>query len=75
VRSTAFIESIVFWDAKRPITKKLLSRIDIESLLHHLPTEEINRSAGQILSECSGCREESRSPVEVLVKPRQMTLL
>lgn len=73
--TTAFIESIVFWDAKRPITKKLLSRIDIEALLRHLPTEEINRSAEQILSECSGCREESKRPIEVLVKPRQMTLL
>jgi len=75
VRSTAFIESIVFWDAKRPITKKLLGRIDLAALLHHLPAEEIRRSAEKMLHECSGCREESKSPVEVLVKPQQMTLL
>lgn len=30
--SRALIESIVFWDSKRPITKKLLSRIDINRL-------------------------------------------
>lgn len=28
-----FINSIVFWDAKRPITKKLLQRIDLKALL------------------------------------------
>jgi len=26
------IESLVFWDSKRPITKKLLSRIDLRRL-------------------------------------------
>lgn len=29
---TYFIESLVFWDSKRPITKKLLSRIDLNKL-------------------------------------------
>lgn len=33
--STELIESFVFWDSKRPITKKLLSRID----LNHLPID------------------------------------
>lgn len=28
----ALIDSLVFWDAKRPITKKVLSRIDLNSL-------------------------------------------
>lgn len=29
---TALIESLVFWDSKRPITKKLLSRLDLNRL-------------------------------------------
>jgi len=29
---TALIESLVFWDSKRPITKKLLSRLDLNKL-------------------------------------------
>lgn len=29
---TAFIESLVFWDSKRPITKKLLTRLNLNKL-------------------------------------------
>ncbi len=31
-----FIRSIIFWDAKRPITKKSLQRIDLYALLEHI---------------------------------------
>lgn len=31
-----FLETIAFWDAKRPITKKLLQRIDLLALLQHV---------------------------------------
>ena len=31
-----FIHSIIFWDAKRPVTKKLLQRIDLKALLRHV---------------------------------------
>lgn len=31
--SIAFLNSIVFWDAKRPVTKKILQRIDMLALL------------------------------------------
>ncbi len=36
-----FIESIIFPDSKRPITKSLLSRINIGTLLQHIPSEEL----------------------------------
>ena len=29
---TALIESLVFWDSKRPITKKLLARLDLNRM-------------------------------------------
>jgi hypothetical protein len=35
-----FINSIVFWDAKRPVTKKILQRIDLSALI-----EKIDRKA------------------------------
>jgi hypothetical protein len=31
-QATALIESLVFWDSKRPLTKKLLARIDLNNL-------------------------------------------
>ncbi len=36
-----FINSVVFLDAKRPITKALLSRINLITLIEHLPTDEL----------------------------------
>jgi hypothetical protein len=36
-----FIHSLVFWDAKRPITKTLLQRIDLAALIQHLPAAEL----------------------------------
>jgi hypothetical protein len=35
-----FINSIIFWDAKRPVTKKILQRIDLNALI-----EKIDRKA------------------------------
>jgi hypothetical protein len=46
-----FLASIVFWDAKRPITKKLLQRIDLQSLLVHMERAEILKKANGILPE------------------------
>lgn len=47
--ATALIESLVFWDSKRPITKKLLSRLNLGRL--PVESEEIFRSAQDIAAE------------------------
>lgn len=44
-----FIGSIVFWDAKRPITKALLKRIDLSALLSAMPEAELSVRAEEIL--------------------------
>ncbi len=36
-----FIRSIIFTDAKRPITKTLLSSINLEALIEHIPLNEL----------------------------------
>jgi hypothetical protein len=43
-----FIRSIMFTDAKRPITKKLLQRIDLCALLHALPAHDLQIIADQL---------------------------
>jgi hypothetical protein len=43
-----FIRSILFTDAKRPITKKLLQRIDLLKLLHALAISELQALATQM---------------------------
>lgn len=35
-RCYALINSLVFWDSKRPITKKILQRIDLRALIAHV---------------------------------------
>lgn len=42
----AFIDSLAFADSKRPITKALLSRIDLRALLRLVPLDDIH-SAGE----------------------------
>ncbi len=46
---TKFINSIVFWDNKRPITKRLLQRIDLKTLLKHVDGQAIIEQANTIL--------------------------
>lgn len=48
-----FIESIVFWDAKRPITKALLKRIDLKVLADRLPPDAIYQEAEATLHTLS----------------------
>ena len=40
--------SLYFWDAKRPITKKLLQRVDLRAILDRFPEQELIESAGQL---------------------------
>lgn len=37
----AFLQSVVFWDAKRPITKKVLQRIDLVAALQEVDRETL----------------------------------
>ncbi len=46
---TDLIESLVFWDSKRPITKKLLARIDLNKL--PVDADSTLRSAAKIAAE------------------------
>jgi hypothetical protein len=50
----SFIRSTMFLDAKRPITKKLLQRIDLIKLLQHIDREELLAAAGHELARWSG---------------------
>lgn len=49
-KTRCFIDAIAFWDAKRPITKRLLQRIDIASLLDVISADEIGPIADATLS-------------------------
>jgi hypothetical protein len=45
------IHSMVFWDSKRPITKKLLQRIDLRALLHRVDRRALLSRAEQELAQ------------------------
>lgn len=45
----AYFDSVTFHDSKRPITKTLLDRIDLETLISHMPVEDLIASAESIL--------------------------
>jgi len=55
----SLIESLVFWDAKRPITKKLLSRIVLEKL--SCDTKTILRIAKNIASDADIIFDQQRA--------------
>lgn len=46
-----FLGSVVFWDAKRPITKGLLKRVDVDALLAAIPEPELKSEIGVILEK------------------------
>lgn len=46
-----FIHSIMFLDAKRPITKKLLQRIDLTSLLKHIERQSFIARVKKVLEQ------------------------
>ncbi len=59
----ALIESLVFWDSKRPITKKLLSRLDLNAL--PVQAEAVIESA-RSLAEAEGIPFDTRRAVYML---------
>ncbi len=54
-----FLNSIVFWDAKRPITKRLLQRVDLKALLEHTNRRELLLRA-QVELQRMGCLEQDQ---------------
>jgi len=44
--ATDLLESLVFWDAKRPISKKLLQRVDLLAIARKTDLSELEASAG-----------------------------
>jgi hypothetical protein len=46
-----FFHALAFWDAKRPITKKLLQRIDLPAIANHSEAIEIAEIARGLLEE------------------------
>lgn len=57
-----FLNAVVFWDAKRPITKKLLQRIDLRALLQHVEQSELLLHADMELQRL-GYREAGRQAI------------
>lgn len=45
----SLLESLVFWDAKRPITKKLLSRLDLQVIMQILDEKTLIESSAPAL--------------------------
>lgn len=60
-----FLSSVVFWDAKRPITKALLKRIDLGALLEVIPADELRQEAQRTL-EGLDVDESLAAPVELV---------
>jgi len=42
-------KSIIFWDAKRPVTKTILSQIDVVKLIDQMDVNELRVGAQSIL--------------------------
>jgi len=57
-----FLSSIIFWDTKRPITKKLLQRIDLRALLQHVERQKLLSRANSELRRL-GCVERRQEIV------------
>lgn len=59
-----FLRSIIFWDAKRPITKKLLQRIDLKALLQYVERQNLLLRANSELQriECTESGRQAKWP-------------
>lgn len=53
------LQSLVFWDSKRPITKKLLQRINLSAIARHCPIGELTTDANEALTSIDGLAERS----------------
>ena len=53
-RATTLVESMVFWDSKRPITKKLLQRVDLRALATLLDRDGVIGEAAALSHRAAG---------------------
>lgn len=49
--SLDLIHSLIFWDSKRPVTKRLLQRVDVKALFENMDRNEILSQAKRELTE------------------------
>jgi hypothetical protein len=59
-----FLESIAFFDSKRPITKTILKRLAYDRMLNCIPDDELHRQVSMTLHKLSGCDEYVPSMLE-----------
>lgn len=75
--TTRFIRSIAFWDSKRPITKALLNRIDLDALAHLIGDEELTTISASLLRHLGNNDEQILEPSNVIAslkQPQQLSL-
>lgn len=53
-----FFRALAFWDSKRPITKKLLQRIDLGAVMKSVASDLVMQSAEKFLNDIELCGEE-----------------
>jgi hypothetical protein len=70
----SFMNSIAFWDAKRPITKSLLSRINVDVLIERLPKSDIHHSTQSILDKLVQNGELDISQLDTIKSSTQLRL-
>lgn len=49
-----FLESLIFWDSKRPVTKRLLQRMDLKSLFQNMNRDEVIAQAEREILNLEG---------------------
>ena len=49
--TTDLLRSLIFTDSKRPVTKKLLQRIDLRAVAETIPAEQIVNEAAALLGQ------------------------
>ncbi|MGH7921990.1 MAG: hypothetical protein ACREQM_18905, partial [Candidatus Dormibacteraceae bacterium] len=49
--ATDLLRSLIFTDSKRPVTKRLLQRIDLRAVAGAIPAEQIGNEAAALLSQ------------------------
>lgn len=60
--SLELLNSLVFWDSKRPITKKILQRIDLRALFDHVNKRSLISKAGAEYERLIKNLDENKTP-------------
>jgi len=68
------LDTLIFRDAKRPIKKSALRRIDIEALVELVPPEELQKGARKWMKQLTGA-DVSQLPLTIRTEHAQFSLL